>query len=193
MKARTKKEVVQIGLLVDESGSMYSLSGDTIGTVNGFIKDQKKVKGEAEITIASFNDNYKLIKDREDIKNIEEITSEDYSPSGMTALYDSIMKIISSIEETKAKKAIIAIITDGMENSSIEYKDSSVIKEKIQQKQKDGWQILFLAANIDEKAVGASFGINAMYTQAFTPTADGVIGAMSYTSRCVSDYRGNND
>ncbi len=193
MNVKTKKasKTVEIGLLIDESGSMGMARTDTIGSINNFIRDQKTVKGKANITIASFNENYKLVIDKKNIQEVEEITEKDYKPNGYTALYDSLMKLIASLEETNAKKVIIAVMTDGMENASKEFSADKIhlIKEKVEQKQKDGWQILFLAADLDVKEYAGSLGVNLNFTQTFSKSAVGLADASSYLCRSVTDYR----
>ena len=187
MKVKTSK-VTRIGLLIDESGSMGSVKKDTIGSVNKFINDQKTVNGKANITIAAFNDKYKVIVDDIDIQEVQEISNEDYEPSGFTALYDSLMNLILSLEKTGAKTVIIAVMTDGYENKSIEYKLHD-LKLKIEEKQKAGWQIVFLAADLDATAYAGSMGVNLNHTRGFTKSASGLDDAAVYLCSCATSYR----
>lgn len=192
-KSKKNTEIVEIGLLIDESGSMGKIRGDTIGTINNFLMEQKAVKGKANISISSFNDIYKRVVERCDIQQVQEITEEDYCPKDCTALFDAIMQIITEMEYycmvNKSNRAILAIMTDGDENASTGFKNASEIKTRIQQKQEQGWQIIFLGANINEKEYAQNLGINLNLTQKFDATPIGIRSAGLYATQCVTNYR----
>ena len=183
-----KKDFVDIGLLIDESGSMAELKSTVISQANNFIKEQKEVGGNAYITITKFNSEIKKILDREKISEARKITNKDYVPCATTALYDGICNIIRSIEKNNTNdKVVIAVITDGYENAS-ETKLETV-KEMIKSKEELGWKILFLAANIDEKAVAGGLGIKQSNVTKFSANVDGYTRAMCSATMSVSEYR----
>lgn len=147
----------EIVFLIDRSGSMAGLEKDTIGGYNSFINEQKKLKGNIKLTTVLFDNDYELLHDRVDINNVKKLTNKEYFVRGTTSLFDAIGITINNISKfSKKSKVIFVITTDGMENSSKEYD-----KEKINKlvKSKSNWEFLFLGANIDAYAEGASLGI----------------------------------
>ena len=87
----------ELVFILDESGSMSGLEKDTIGGFNSLIEKQKKEKGEAVVTTVIFSDNMKFLHDRVEIKDVETMTDKDYTPSGCTALLDTIGNTINHI------------------------------------------------------------------------------------------------
>lgn len=163
-----KKNLTEIVFILDKSGSMAGLEADTIGGYNSMLKKHQKAEGEAIVTTVLFNHQYELLHDRINIRGIAPMTEKDYEVGGTTALLDAIgstiQKIVNvqkrtSVEE-RAEKVLFVITTDGMENASCEY-TAEKIKRMIQhQKEKFGWQFIFLGANIDAVSTAARFGID---------------------------------
>ena len=86
---------------------------------------------------------------------------------------------------------MFVITTDGMENASKEYSYARIKSMVERQKEKYGWEFIFLGANIDAIATAASFGINA--DRAANYNADGAGTQLNYqtVSDVVSDMRAN--
>ena len=192
VKEMTEKPV-EIAVVIDESGSMSGVRDDAIGGFNTFITEQKKVDGEAVVTLVKFNSVAEVLYEGKDIEEVEDLTEDSYVPQNYTALYDAIGKAIRSIESRteKGDKAIIAILTDGMENNSKEF-DIGVIKKLIEDKTKDGWEFVYLAANQDAFAVGSTFGLAKGQTFNFCANAQGVSDAYSKMSARTTNYRSGN-
>ena len=176
----------ELVFILDKSGSMSGLENDTIGGYNSMLKKQRDVKGKCNITTVLFDHNYELLHDRIDIRAIDPITEEEYFVEGSTALLDAIGKTIHkignvqkhTIDEYRAEKVLFVIITDGMENSSREY-SSRIVKQMIEhQKERYGWEFIFLGANIDAVETAAMYGINANRAQNYRADSRGV--AVSY-------------
>lgn len=157
----------EIVFILDRSGSMSGLEEDTIGGYNSMLKKQQKEEGEAIVTTVLFDNEYEIIHDRTNIKEIQPISEKEYFVRGSTALLDAvgrtIDKIIRATRNTKkdyqVDKVMFVIITDGMENDSREY-DYEGIKAMIErQKENYGWEFVFLGANIDAIFTAARFGI----------------------------------
>ena len=164
-KVQETKEVkdTEVVFIIDRSGSMMGLEGDTIGSYNSLIEEQKKdtENGKVYVTTVLFDTKHSKLHDREDIENIKEMTREDYKPGGYTALLDAVgdtLTNLSNVEGIKDRNVIVAIITDGCENSSREYNKEQV-KELIETHQKDGWNIMFFGAGIDAFAEGGNIGV----------------------------------
>ncbi len=164
-----KKDLVELVFILDRSGSMAGLEKETIAGFNRLIQQQKEVQGEALVSTVLFDDRFEVLHNRVSIQKIEHITSKDYYVRGSTALLDAIGRSILKIrnvhkaleEENKPEKTLFFITTDGMENASVEFNYERV-NEYIQlQKEKYGWEFIFIGANIDAIGTAKKFGIDA--------------------------------
>ena len=164
-----RKNLTEIVFILDRSGSMSGLEADTIGGFNSMIEKQKKENGEALISTVLFDNVSEVIHDRVPVQKVEPMTDKDYSVRGCTALLDAIGGAIHHIGnihkyariEDVPEHTLFVITTDGMENASRRY-DSEKVKKMIErQKEKYGWEFLFLGANIDAAKEAARFGIGA--------------------------------
>ncbi|MGF6949222.1 hypothetical protein QF028_001727 [Neobacillus sp. B4I6] len=163
-----KRNVTELVFILDKSGSMAGLESDTIGGYNAMLKKQQKAEGEAIVTTVLFNHEYELFHDRINVRGISPITEEDYQVGGTTALLDTIGFTIQKFvnvqkrtsEDERAEKVLFVITTDGMENASREFTADKIKKMVQHQKEKYGWEFLFLGANIDAISTAARFGID---------------------------------
>ncbi len=155
--------------IVDKSGSMYPLTSDTIGGYNSVLEQQRGKEGEVLVTTYLFSSEHEKICDRVSIDKTEPMTEEQYVPGGMTALVDTLGEAIAYIQSEQGKMpeeevpehTMFVVITDGKENASREY-TAGVVREAVRTKrEKDGWEFLFLGANIDAVETAASYGIQA--------------------------------
>ena len=162
-----KKNLIEMVFILDKSGSMSGLEADTIGGFNSMIERQKKEEGEALVSTVLFSNESVVIHDRVDLKNIEPMTGKQYYVGGCTALIDAIGQAIHHIgnvhkyarDEDRPEHTIFIITTDGMENASHRYTSSQVKAMVQRQKEKYGWEFLFLGANIDAVETAAHYGI----------------------------------
>ena len=164
-----RKNLTEIVFILDRSGSMSGLEADTIGGFNSLIERQKKEEGEAYISTVLFDDKQEVLHDRVALDRILPMTDKEYYVRGCTALLDAVGGAIHHIgnvhkyarEEDRPEKTLFIITTDGMENSSRRYTYDKVKKMVEHQKEKYGWEFLFLGANIDAIEVAGRFGIDA--------------------------------
>ena len=160
------KNLTEIVFILDRSGSMSGLEGDTIGGFNSVIEKQKKVEGNALVSTILFDHESLVLHDRIPLEKIEPLTEEDYEVRGSTALLDAVGDAVHHIktihkyarEEDVPEKTLFIITTDGMENASHKF-DYKTIKKLVKQQQKAGWEFIFMGANIDAIQVAGSIGI----------------------------------
>ncbi len=165
-----KKDLCEIVLVLDESGSMGTCKSDTIGGVNEFLNNQKRVKGEVNVTLVKFSDYYKIVNNAIPLDQVVYLDENNYTPSNTTALLDAVGKTINSIgkrladipEKNRPEKVIFSIITDGFENASREFSRSQIFDMVLHQKQKYNWEFLFLGADIDAwgEEIGITLNVN---------------------------------
>ncbi len=164
-----KKNLTELVFILDKSGSMAGLETDTIGGFNGMIERQRNTEGEALISTVLFSDSSTVIHDRVDLRKVEPLTDRQYFVGGCTALVDAIGGAIHHIgnvhkyarEEDRPERTVFVITTDGMENASHRYTSDQVKAMVQRQKEKYGWEFLFLGANIDAVETASHFGIGA--------------------------------
>lgn len=192
-----KKGLTEIVFIIDKSGSMSGLEADTIGGFNSMIRKQKKEENEALISTVFFSDNSEVISDRKDIKDIKELNEDDYQVGGCTALLDAVGDAINHIgnvhkyarEEDRPEKTLFVITTDGMENASHKYLYKDVKKKIEKQKEKYGWEFLFLGANIDAIEVANTFGIREDRAFNYKASKKGTAHHYNAISNVVSGFR----
>lgn len=162
-----KQGLSELVFIIDKSGSMSGLEDDTVGGFNAFVSENKKVEGEAVLTTVLFDTAKTMLHDRVDLAEVKPLERTDYRPGGCTALLDAVGETLEHIarvqrympDEYKPEKTIVAITTDGHENASTRYTYDQV-KHMIEERQgKDGWEFLFLGANIDVAAEAGRLGI----------------------------------
>lgn len=185
-----KNNLTEIVFILDESGSMSSLQSDTIGGFNSLISKQKEEEGEALVSAVMFNHESRVVYDRVPLEKIRPMNKHDYCPQGSTALLDAVGDAVHHIgnvhkyarSEDVPQHTIFIITTDGMENASRRY-DSAKVKKLIEkQKNKYGWEFIFLGANIDSVETAGSMGISA--DTAVDCCADEKGVAMQFMSMC---------
>lgn len=161
------RELTDITVILDRSGSMASCVYDTIGGFNTFLKDQQQQPGEAVMTLVQFDNEYQVDYQSIPIKEVQPLNTETYVPRGSTALLDAIGRTIVSVgnrlallpEADRPNKVMIIIQTDGEENQSREFSHSRIMEMIKEQREKYNWDFTFLGAGQDAIATGAAIGV----------------------------------
>ena len=176
------KNLTELVFIIDKSGSMSELEGDTIGGFNSLIKKQKKEEGDALVSVVFFNDNQDVVLDRVDINKVKELTEDDYVCMSCTALLDAVGDSIKHIrnihkyarKEDIPEKTVFVIMTDGLENASEKYRYHDVKRLIERAKEESNWEFLFLGANIDAIGEAKNLGIEEDYAVEFCCDEKGI-------------------
>jgi len=193
----TKPDFTAIAVILDRSGSMGKLSKETIEGFNAFVAEQRKVKGEAVLTLATFASDYRLVYDFVPLDSVVDLTTATYVCNGYTSLLDSVGKTINSLgnrlsampENERPSKVIVVVMTDGEENASTEYAIDK-IKEMVEhQTNKYSWLFVFSGAGIDAFHGSKSLGMNTNNSRRFAPTPAGIGGMYKSISSNTASYR----
>ena len=192
-----KNNVTELVFILDRSGSMAGLVSDTIGGFNSLIDKQKKKAGECYVTTVLFDTRFDTLHDRVRLSDVRPMTEEEYTPGGCTALLDAVGDTIRHIvnihryarPEDVPENTVFVITTDGMENASRRYTYSK-LKELIErQKEKYGWEFLFLGANIDSAREAGRFGIGRDNCADYLPDSQGTEVIYGAVCEAVSSFR----
>ena len=163
-----KNNITELVFILDRSGSMAGLEGDTIGGFNAMIEKQKKQEGACYVSTVLFDNVSEVLHDRVPLCDVPRMTDRDYTVRGCTALIDAIGGAIHHIgnihkyarPEDVPAHTMFVITTDGMENASRQYTSEQVKKMIERQKEKYCWEFLFIGANIDAVETAARYGID---------------------------------
>ena len=191
-------QLTELVFILDRSGSMGGLESDTIGGFNAMIEKQKKEPGEALVSTVLFDDESEVLYDRVPLGRIPQMTDKDYWVRGCTALIDAIGGAIHHIAnvhkyarpEDVPARTVFVITTDGQENASRKYASDKVKRMIETEKEKYGWEFLFIGANIDAVETGARFGIGRDRVANYVSDSQGTGILYESVGAAVSQVRG---
>lgn len=197
MTKKLNNNITEIVFILDRSGSMSGLEKDTIGGFNAMIEKQKKQDGKAYVSTVLFDHESVVLHDRLPLEQIKPMTEDDYTVRGCTALLDAIggaVKHIGNIHryarpEDVPEHTMFVITTDGLENASRKY-DSRDIKRLIESKKEEGWEFLFIGANIDAIETANDYGISADRAVNYNADSQGTGVVFEAVSETVAKFRG---
>ncbi|MCC8098357.1 MAG: hypothetical protein LIO44_07400 [Eubacterium sp.] len=189
--------LTELIFILDRSGSMSFLTDDTIGGFNSMIEKQRQESGDAVVTTVLFDNEYQILHDHLPISEIEPLTRKEYFARGSTALLDAVGMTVNTVksrlssmsEAYRPGKVIFVITTDGMENSSREYNRAQVKQMITNCQEKDGWNFIFLGANIDAVKEAASIGIDRDFARNYTASSVGTKTMYEGVSATMSSMR----
>lgn len=195
-----KNNITEIVFILDRSGSMAGLESDTIGGFNAMIEKQKKQDGECYVSTVLFDNVSEVLHDRVKLSEIRPMTDRDYTVRGCTALIDAIGGAIHHIgnihkyarPEDVPEHTMFVITTDGMENASHNYTSDRVKAMIERQKEKFGWEFLFIGANIDAVETAARYGISKDKAVNYNADSEGTNIVYEAVSQAVCCARAGN-
>lgn len=192
-----KQDLTFIAVVLDRSGSMQSVSEDTIGGFNGFLEEQQACPGEALFTLVQFAE-HACVPAPIPISDMRPLNEDTYRATGnSTALYDAIGATIDSVgarlhclsEKDRPGKVLIMIQTDGHENSSTHYTRAQVAKMIKHQREKYTWDFVFIGASEQAVADAIEMGVAANFTNQYAPTPEGTSEMLRSMSAGTANYR----
>jgi uncharacterized protein YegL len=194
---KMKKGLIELVFILDRSGSMRGLEADTVGGFNSLIEKQKQTPGEALVSLVLFDDQFEVVHHRRKIESLEALTKGTYYVRGSTALVDAVGRGIEKIKHVHEQlgkdnipeKTMFVITTDGQENASKQF-DTHRLKRLIsEQQEKNGWEFLFLGANIDSFTTATDLGIQRNRAANFEASEEGVKLKFMAVNETISRFR----
>jgi ADP-ribosylglycohydrolase len=180
-----------IWFLLDRSGSMRITARDVVAGFDRFFTGQREVVGDATVTVVQFDDEepHDVIVDARPIADVPSIRGR-FEPRGCTPLYDAIGLLIDRAERHGGDDAeqLVVIMTDGLENASRRWDQQSLF-DRIRALRDRGWTFVFLGANQDSYAAGASFSMHDGNVSNFSATPASVSATYDGLTRTVSEWR----
>lgn len=163
---RVRPGLTELVFVVDESGSMNALRDDTVGGFNVTLEKNRRLDGEANVSVVFFSDEARVACDRRPISEVEPLGPDDYQPGGCTALLDALggaikhTALVQSCQPDgwRAEHVVVVVITDGLENASHSYTYDRV-RRMVGACKRQGWEFVFLGANIDAIEEAGRIGI----------------------------------
>jgi hypothetical protein len=185
-----------VTFVLDSSGSMTAIEDDTKGGFNTFLRDQQDEEGEATVTLYDFNTDVKRVYRAYPIEDAPELTDDNYTPGGQTALHDAIYTAVTEtadhLSEMEAaerpENVVVVILTDGKENASETHPER--VREQVTIRQEEhGWEFLFIGANQDAALTADQMGIDRDRSLNMSHTGEGAKAAYESTSDRVRELR----
>jgi Mg-chelatase subunit ChlD len=189
-------KATDVTIVLDRSGSMEAIRSDVVGAFNAFVHDQQQLPGECRLTLVQFDDEYEVVCRARPIAEVPDLNHDSFVPRGSTALLDAIGRTIRELDKRlvdeggpdREVRALVAILTDGLENASTDFKRDDVFR-MIKERTEQGWAFLFLAANQDAIAEGGLIGIGAAQSLNFMASASGVHDGTQALSDALAEFR----
>ena len=192
-----KTNYTDITIILDRSGSMELIARETISGFNKFLSDQRRLSGEMTLTLVQFNQEIELVLDAQPIGEARSLDRSQYRPEGSTALLDAIGQSIDRTgarlrkmaEGDRPSKVVVVILTDGLENASRTYSTEQVLGMIRHQREKYGWEFVFLGANQDAIQEAAKIGIAPDAALTYAANGAGSKAAYAAMSRLIQSLR----
>ncbi len=190
---------VHLSVVLDRSGSMASIADDIVGGFNELLAEQRRAPGVARVTLAQFDSQgpFDLLIDAVDLREVTDLDRGAYSPRGGTPLYDAVGRMVGRIDARIAARGalgqpaedqVVVIVTDGLENSSVEHTRDTVF-ELIAARREAGWVFVFLGANQDVYAAGGAMGVAPGNAAPWAPSAAGTRSMWRTVSASTARFR----
>lgn len=187
-----KQGLTDIVVVLDRSGSMSRIKRDMEGGFDTFIAEQRKLPGEARVTLAQFDSRYESVYEGKSLAEVPPLVLE---PRDMTALHDAVGRTIEATgrrlaalpDEERPERVLFVVITDGGENASTDFTGARVAEMVKHQTDKYNWQFVYIGANQD--AIANAAAMNISVASNFVANAAGTSDMFGGVTRGVTSYR----
>ena len=201
-------------LILDKSGSMEHVIEETSAGFNEQAQLIRSLKGkypEQEIFVSLTTFNHEVHEDMfiKSVDNLKELVpvhrhntnrnkvpgnnTISYTPQGMTALYDAIGISVKKLKKEIKKEikndeatAVVVILTDGHENSSVKYSYEDVRKMIGKLEESENWTFSYLGATPDAVEIANSLNIKKHNSMSFVK--EEMAGAFNVYSKSMNAY-----
>jgi len=149
-------------LILDMSGSMAEDVDDTLGGINGMLKDQRGLGDDCRFTLVVFNDKCEVMIDHLPIGECPRIDGNYYQPHGGTRILDAVGETVTKKrakfdKDGKPDTIRLVIFTDGKEGRSRKFTKDQ-ISAMLDECGTDGWDVVFMGASMDDVNAAAAGG-----------------------------------
>ncbi len=167
MQTKKTKRIFNL-IIVDESGSMSVIRKQAFAGMNETLqtirKMQEKYPNQTQlVTLVTFDsDHFTWHYDNTPASDTNDLKWKDYNPGGCTPLYDAIGKSVSKVNAQidEDDNVLVTIITDGEENSSIEW-TLKMVRTLIEKLKKQHWTFTLIGTdNLDVETMARGFAID---------------------------------
>lgn len=191
------KNLTDITIILDRSGSMESIKSATIEGFNSFLKDQKNDELQSLVSFVQFDDVYETVYEGKKINEVQYLNLASFQPRGLTALLDAIGTGINATKKRiqqlpkkeRPENVLVAIITDGMENASTKHTRTDIFKKIRKREEKNGWKFVFIGANQDAIYEASKFGIKREQALQFSADKQGMKDVMDSLSEKIYNMK----
>jgi uncharacterized protein YegL len=189
----TDRNLSELIIILDRSGSMSSIKSDMEGGFRSFIQDRKRDPTRVHVSLYQFDDHYDVVYEE---RNVHDVHALDLLPRGSTALLDAVGRTINRVGDRLRRKpeharpgaVVVMIITDGQENASREFRADQVRGLIEHQELHYNWKFMYLGADANAFAEAAALGINVQRSAKYTHDAHGTHALFNATSASVGEY-----
>lgn len=151
-----RRKETELIFIIDASSSCEDYVETTKEGYDDLIRARKDSNTITNVTTALFADECRLVNYRKNINHVEKLR---YFADGNTSLYDTLCKTISQIRRETKNRGIVAIMTDGEDNSSFEY-DLEDVRRLIKDCKKDDWIFLFFGRMRKCEKIAEELGVD---------------------------------
>lgn len=189
-----------IAFCIDESGSVSSIIVPLVEAYNQTVTDIRSAvldEGqEASMTAMAFGDRvlkHRILYAGQQVQTVKPLSADDFNPSGLTPLFDSVYRAIKKLEELDDGKPdtsfVISTVTDGDENDSIDPGVPTTVRLIEAKTATDRWTFTFLVPNGKEEWFSKRFNVERGNVQGWdTKTARGTKEAFIVSSAAYNTF-----
>jgi len=189
-----------VAFCIDESGSVARIIKPLVEAYNQTVTDIRSAildEGqEASMTAMAFGDRvlkHRILYVGQQVQTVKPLNHNDFNPSGLTPLFDSVYRAIKKLEELDDGKPdtsfIVSTVTDGEENQSVDPGVPTTVREIQKKTATDRWTFTFLVPNGSEDRFAMRFNIPRGNVQGWdTKTARGTKEAFVVSSAAYGEF-----